>query len=155
MVWVGSPVYFYNRNDTYYFSRAVPSDLRHRFPKRKIEVSLRTKSESKAARSSAVLSDRLERCWESLRMEMIYSKELGLTVLPKARTVAVDNYSLTDALALYHRLKGTGKTSLFFESSGRRIRYLIECLGHNSLTSLEVSDAGRFRDYLLKRGMSS
>ena len=67
MVWVRSPVYFYNRNGTYYFSRAVPSDLRHRFPKRKIEVSLRTKSESKAARSAAALSDRLERYWDSLR----------------------------------------------------------------------------------------
>ena len=67
MVWVRSPVYFYNRNGTYYFSRAVPSDLRHRFPKQKIEVSLRTKSESKAARSAA-LSDRLERYWDSLRM---------------------------------------------------------------------------------------
>ena len=90
MVWVRSPVYFYNRNGTYYFSRAVSSDLRHRFPKQKIEVSLRTKSESKAARSAAALSDRLERYWDSLRMEMIYSKELGLTVLPEARTVASD-----------------------------------------------------------------
>ena len=27
MVWVRSPVYFYKRNDTFYFSRAVPSDL--------------------------------------------------------------------------------------------------------------------------------
>ena len=155
MVWVRSPVYFYNRNGTYYFSRAVPSDLRHRFPKRKIEVSLRTKSESKAARSAAALSDRLERYWDSLRMEMIYSKELGLTVLPETRTVASDSSSLTDALALYHRLKGTGKTNLFFESSERSIRYLIECLGHDCLTSLEVSDAGRFRDYLFERGMSS
>ena len=68
-------------------------------------------------------------------MEMIYSKELGLTVLPEARTVA-DSFSLTDALALYHRLKGTGKTNLFFESSERSIRYLIDCLGHDSLTSL-------------------
>ena len=88
-------------------------------------------------------------------MEMIYSKELGLTVLPDARPAASDSFSLTDALALYHRLKGTGKTSLFFESSERSIRYLIECLGHDSLTSLEVSDAGRFRDYLFERGMSS
>ena len=109
----------------------------------------------KAARSAAALSDRLERYWDSLRMEMIYSKELGLTVLPETRTVAADSFSLTDALALYHRLKGTGKTSLFFESSERSIRYLIECLGHDSLTSLEVSDAGRFRDYLFERGMSS
>ena len=155
MVWVRSPVYFYNRNGTYYFSRAVPSDLRHRFPKRKIEVSLRTKSESKAARSAAALADRLERYWDSLRMEMIYSKELGLTVLPEARPAASDSFCLTDALALYHRLKGTGKTNLFFESSERSIRYLIECLGHDSLTSLKVSDAGRFRDYLFARGMSS
>ena len=86
---------------------------------------------------------------------MIYSKELGLTVLPGARPAASDSFSFTDALALYHRLKGTGKTSLFFESSERSIRYLIECLGHDSLTSLEVSDAGRFRDYLFERGMSS
>ena len=52
-------------------------------------------------------------------------------------------------------MKGAGKTKLFFESSERSIRYLIECLGHDSLTSLEVSDAGRFRDYLFERGMSS
>ena len=85
----------------------------------------------------------------------IHSKQLGLTVLPEVTRSAVDSFSLTDALALYHRLKGTGKTSLFFESSERSIRYLTECLGHDSLTSLEVSDAGRFRDYLFQRGMSS
>ena len=62
-MWVRSPVYFYKRNDTFYFSRAVPSDFRHRFNKKKIEVSLRSKSESKAAKSAAALSDRLERYW--------------------------------------------------------------------------------------------
>ena len=40
MVWVRSSVYFYKRNDTFYFSRAVPSDLRHRFSKKKVEVCL-------------------------------------------------------------------------------------------------------------------
>ena len=74
MVWVGSPVYFYKRKNTYYFSSVVPSDLQHRFNKRKIEVSLRTKSETKAAKSAAALSDRLERQWDTLRMEMIYSR---------------------------------------------------------------------------------
>ena len=87
MVWVRSPVYFYRRNETFYFSRAIPSDLLHRFNKRKIEVSLRTKSEVKAAKSAAALSDRLERYWDSLRwdslrMEMIYSRELGIRVAP-------------------------------------------------------------------------
>ncbi len=154
MVWVRSPVYFYKRNETFYFSRAIPSDLLHRFNKRKIEVSLRTKTEAKAARSAAALSDRLERYWGSLRREVIYSKELGLKILPETRTVVAGIFSLTDARALYHRLKGTGKTSLFFASSERSIRYLTECIGHDSLTSLEVSDAGRFRDYLFERGMS-
>ena len=154
MVWVRSPVYFYTRNGTFYFSRAIPSDLRHRFSKRKIEVSLRTKSAAKAAKSAAALSDRLERYWDSLRMEMIYSKQLGLDVFPETKQ-KVDDFSLMEALELYHRLKGAGKTKLFFESSERSIRYLIECLGHDNLTSLKISDAGQFRDYLFKRGMSS
>ena len=67
MVWVRLPVYYYKRNDIFYFSRSIPSDLQHRFNKRKIEVSLRTKSESKAAKSAAALSDRLERYWNRLR----------------------------------------------------------------------------------------
>ena len=156
MVWVRSPVYFYKRNETFYFSRAIPSDLLHRFNKRKIEVSLRTKSEAKAARSAAALSDRLERYWDSLRMEMIYSKELGLRVAPDAKTItSAKSFSATDALALYHRLKGSGKTKLFFASSQRSMRYLTDCLGHDDLAAIEISDAGRFRDYLFDRGMSS
>jgi hypothetical protein len=80
MVWVRLPVYFYKRNETFYFSSAIPSGLLHRFNKRKIEVSLRTKSELKEAKSAAALSDRLERYWDSLRMEMIYSRELGFRI---------------------------------------------------------------------------
>ena len=155
MVWVRLPVYFYKRNDTFYFSRSIPSDLQHRFNKRKIEVSLRTKSELKAAKSAAALSDRLERYWDSLRMEMIYSRELGLSVAPQTKRQDSNDFSLTDALSLYHRLKGTGKTKLFFEVSGRSIRYLTECLGHDNLSMLKVSDGGQFRDFLFDRGMSS
>jgi len=156
MVWVRLPVYFYKRNDTFYFSRSIPSDLQHHFKKRKIEVSLRTKSESKASKSAAALSDRLERYWDSLRMEMIYSRELGMRVVPDGETTIISkSFSITEALALYHRLKGNGKTKLFFESSERSIRYLTDCLGHDDLAAIEISDAGRFRDYLFERGMSS
>ena len=140
MVWVKLPVYFYKRNETFYFSRSIPSDLQHRFQKRKIEVSLRTKSEAKAAKSAAALSDRLERYWDSLRMEMIYSRELGLRVTPDAKTtISAKSFSLIEALALYHRLKGGGKTKLFFESSERSMRYLTDCLRHEDLAALEIS----------------
>ena len=156
MVWVRSPVYFYKRNETFYFSRSVPSDLRHRFNKNKIEVSLRTKSEVKAAKSAAALSDRLERYWDSIRMEMIYSRELGITVAPdKPHNASTTEVSLSDSLELYHRLKGAGKTKLFFEGSERSMRYLKVCVGHDDIKSLEQADAGRFRDFLFERGMSS
>jgi hypothetical protein len=128
MVWVRLPVYFYKRNETFYFSRAIPSDLQHRFKKRKIEVSLRTKSELKAAKSAAALSDRLERYWDSLRMEMIYSRELGLKVTECPTKNTNIDYSLSDALALYQRLKGNGKTKLFYDVSSRSVRYLTDCL---------------------------
>ena len=96
MVWVKAPVYFYKRGDTFYFSRAVPSDLQHRFAKRKVEVSLRTKSETKAGKSAAALSDRLERYWDSLRMEMIYSRELGLSVIEEAAAQRRSNLTFDD-----------------------------------------------------------
>ena len=35
------------------------------------------------------------------------------------------------------------------------MRYLTDCLGHDDLAALEISDASRFRDYLFDRGMSS
>ena len=157
MVWVRLPVHFYKRNETFYFSRSIPSDLKHRFKKRKIEVSLRTKSESesKAAKSAAALSDRLERYWDSLRMEMIYSRELGLKALQETKRPNGNHFSLSDALALYHRLKGNGKNQLFYDISNRSICYLAECLEHDDLSNLEISDAGRFQDYLFTRGMSS
>ena len=122
MVWVRSPVYFYNRNGTYYFFRAVPSDLRHRFPKRQLEVSLRTKSESKAARSAAALSDRLERYWDSLRMEMIYSKELGLTALPETRIAASSSEQrLREANEAQE--KALEKVAAGFEKTASGLRY--------------------------------
>ena len=64
-------------------------------------------------RSAAALSERLERYWDSLRMEMICSRELGLSAAPEVKAVAVQHLSLPDALALYQRLKGGEKTKPF------------------------------------------
>ena len=87
---------------------------------------------------------------------MIYSRELGISVVPdKVSNANETELSLSDALVLYQRLKGTGKSKLFFEVSNRCIRYLVECLDHDKITRLEPAEAGRFRDFLFKRGMSS
>ena len=154
MVYTRSPDYLYRRNGIYYFTRNVPSDLKTRFNKNRVVVSLHTRSEVKAQKAAFALSDRLERYFESLRLERFHSQELGLKALQDIKTANSNHFSLSDALALYHRLKGTGKNQLFYDVSNRSIRYLAECLEHNNLSDLEISDAGRFRDYLFARGMS-
>jgi len=60
-----------------------------------------------------------------------------------------------DQIALYYRRKGNGKNKLFYDVSNRRFCYLEECSRHENLSDLEISDVGRFRDYLFARGMSS
>ena len=155
MVWVRLPVCFYKRNETFYFSRSIPTNLRYRFNKQKIEVSLRTKSETIAAKSAATFSDRLGRYWDSLRMEAIYSRELGIKALENTNTTQTGDYKLSTALKLYHRLKGIGNSRLFFEISTRSIRYLEEYLGHDNLFAVKPLDAGHFRDSLFERGLSS
>ena len=89
-------------------------------------------------------------------MEMIYSRELGMSVVPdEVSNANQTKLSFSDALALYQRLKGMGKSNLFFKVSKRSIRYLQECLGNNKIVNLKPADAGLFRDFLFDRGMSS
>ena len=88
-------------------------------------------------------------------MEMIYSRELGLSIKPQAGNGAGVKVTLSNALALYHRLKGVGNSKLFCETSERKIRYLKECIGHQSLCDIGISDAGKFRDFLFDIGLSS
>ena len=88
-------------------------------------------------------------------MEMIYSRELGLSVIEEATARQASKLTFDEMLELYHRLKGVGKTKLSFQGSERSIRYLKDCLGHNSVDGLMRGDAGLFRDYLLERGMSA
>jgi len=82
-------------------------------------------------------------------MEMIYSREPVLGIASDTKTTnSAKSFRITDALALNHRLKGIGKTKLFFESSKRHMRYHIDCSGQDDLAAMEISDAGRFRHYL-------
>ena len=46
-------------------------------------------------------------------MEMIYSRELGLSVIGEAAAQHASKLTFDEVLKLYHRLKGVGKTKLF------------------------------------------
>ena len=156
MVYTRSPDYLYRRNGIYYFTRNVPSDLKTRFNKNRVVVSLHTRSEVKAQKAASALSDRLERYFESLRLERFHSQELGLKFggVPDAPLDSVDT-NISDALELYIRLKGAGRDHLFAKTSTRNVGYLIECLGDVGLSSIKPVNAGQFRDHLIAKGLAS
>ena len=63
--------------------------------------------------------------------------------------------TLSDALERYCRLKGVDKSKLFFTAAHRNVGYVIERLGDRSLDSYSSSDAARFRDWLIDKGLST
>ena len=89
--------YLISRNGIYYYSRRVPADLHKRFNKDRVIISLRTRSQDKALRSAATLSDRLERHWESLRLVALIS-DTGMR-LSEAAGLHVNDFHLDEDIA--------------------------------------------------------
>lgn len=156
MVYTSSPDYLYRRNGIYYFTRNVPSDLKTRFNKKRVVVSLHTRSAARAQKSAMALSDRLDRYFESLRLERFHLQELGLKFSVSADVDAdIAGVTISEALSLYIRLKGIGRDRLFRRTAERNIGYLIECLGDARISNIKPNDGGKFRDELVERGLSS
>ncbi len=148
--------YLIRRNGIFYFSRRVLSDVCSRFNKDRVIVSLHTRSLPKAQRSADALSERLERYWDSIRLEILHTKEFGLSVVREVETSNSDvSVSIPDALATYILLKGVGRNKTFFQGAERAVGYLTEANGAEELASLSASDAARFRDYLIGKGMTA
>ena len=149
-----SPHYLYRRNGTYYFTRQVPSDLQTRFNKNRVVISLRTPSEQKAINSANKLADRLETYWNTLRLELFHTKELKLSFLDNEK-VKSEKLKLSEALDVYIKLKGKGKDKLFYQTAKRNVSYTIECFGNVGINSLKPIDAGKYRDFLFNKGLST
>ena len=113
---------------------------------------LRTKSRIVANKSSRAITARLEEYWMSLRIA-----DLNIpSMLPVNGQVTTETViTLQQALQNYHSLKGTGKDDLFFRSSERFVRYVIEGLGDRPLDRYTSADAAAFRDQLFEKGLSS
>jgi len=148
--------YLISRNGIFYYTRRIPKDLQQKFNKDRVIVSLRTKSQDKALSSARTLSDRLERYWESLRLELFHSKELGLyTINTSNYSSKPSSYSIDDALKLYLKLKGKDRRKTFFQLANRSIEYLKESSSTSIIENLNPSDAATFREHLFNKGLNS
>ena len=147
-----NPQFTYRKDGVFYFSRRIPKDIRDRYEADKFVMSLRTKSREAAARSARAIAARLDEYWMSLRIA-----GLGIPKMLANPDTAVEGPTITlsQALENYHLLKGTGKDDLFFRSSERFVRYVIDGLGDRTLEQYTSADAAAFRDQLFEKGLSS
>ena len=98
--------------------------------------------------------DKLERHWESLRLELFHSRELGLHVRQDLQAPSPQSdFTLDDALELYLSLKGGGRRKTFFQVAHRAITYLKETALAAEITALTFSDASTFREHLFSKGL--
>ena len=148
--------YLIRRNGIFYFSRRVPSDLQTRFNKGRVTISLRTRSQAKAEKSAEALSDRLERYWDGLRLEIFHTTELGLTKVVSSRLRdTIQSVSVKEALDNYLRLKAGCRSITFLQGANRSVDYLLEATGITELEALNAQHAAGLRDFLFARGMTA
>ena len=140
--------YLYQRDGVFYFQRDVPVDLRHHYPHKKVAFSLRTRSPSLAQRGAASIATKLDADWFSLRINRIANADINQSVVGKDNSP-----SMTEALQIYLHLKSGKKPQTFATGATRNVDYLVVAIGNKPLDAYTTIDAGKFRDWLIAKGL--
>ena len=151
---VNQSSYLFLRNNTYYFSRRIPLDMKILYGSKRIVKSLKTRSKRVALRGSTQISFQLETYWSSIRVEQITQ---GLVSAPVTKTNSLLSgcgYDLFDARDNYLKLKGEGKDHVFERTVDRNVNYFIEAVGNRDLSEYTSTDGAKFRDFLLSKGLA-
>jgi integrase len=147
--------YLWLKGDTYYFNRRVPKDMQGHYKASRIVICLKTTRKDTAVRSARSIAQRLEDYWLSLRLSKLDIPALHLLrdkpLLPSHSSCM----RLTEALELYLRLKGVGKDKVFKRGAERNVQSVVDVLGDRPLDEYSSSDAATYRDYLLKKGLTT
>ena len=147
------PSYTFVKDSIYYFSKAVPSDLRHHYKSSRIVQSLRTKSPLQAGTAAKLLSSRLDDYWLGLRLKQIEIPAAHLLISQASIKLDSSLPTIDEAMETYLSIKGRNKNKYFFSHTKRAIGYLKECLGLRRLDQYTSADASKLRDWLISRGL--
>ena len=147
--------YLWLKGDTYYFNRRVPKDMQGHYKSSRIIICLKTTRKDTALRSAKSMAQRLEDYWLSLRLSQLDIPALHLLRDRPLTPSQSSCETLSEALDLYLRLKGVGKDKTFHRGAERNIQSVIELLGDRPLDEYSSSDAASYRDYLLKKGLTT
>ena len=139
-------------DDMFYYVRHIPIDLSEHYRVKRLCFSLKTKSLGYATRIAKSVSQRLEDYWFGIRFKRMDVPAINAVRMEDA--ILDGSPTILDALDLYLRLKGQGKDKVFFRTATRNIVYLTKVLGNKSIKSYSSSYGAKFRDWLIKQGMS-
>jgi len=146
------PKYTYRKDGVYYFSKVVPKDLLDLYCKPRIVKCLGTRSPQSAQFVAKAMLAKLEDYWLGVRLKRMEVPAAELLV--HARSAYSSELPLmSDALDAYVQVKGPDKSKLFAPHAKRNVSYLIECLGDRPLDCYNGHDAGKFRDWLVEKGL--
>jgi integrase len=147
--------YLWVKGDTYYFNRRVPKDVQAHYKASRIVICLKTSRKDQAIRAARSIAQRLEDYWLSLRLANIEVPALHLLRDKPVKVSQSSCMTLTEALGLYLRLKGVNKGKVFRRGAERNIQSVVDVLSDRPLDEYSSSDAAAYRDYLLKRGLTT
>lgn len=163
MAYDNSVPFSFTKNGIYYFERRVPSDLRNHYEAQKIAYSLRTKSALVAISRASRAAQQLDEYWYHLRIKDCslpgkhrLRMQLSVTATPANSAITLDPASvkLSEAVAIYLRLKGQNRPATFQRAAERSCGYVIDVCGDKDLLSYTKSDATSFRDAMIERGLT-
>jgi integrase len=155
MVYHDMASYLWVKGQTYYFNRRVPKDVQANYKASRIVICLKTSRKDQAIRAARSIAQRLEDYWMSLRLANL---DIPAFHLLRDRPLKVSQSScitLSEALELYLRLKGVNKGKVFQRGAERNIQSVVDVLSDRPLDEYLSSDAAAYRDYLLKRGLTT
>ena len=147
--------FLWQKSGTYYFVRRVPKDIQEYYTSSRVVICLKTKRRDSAVKASRSIAQRLEDYWLSLRLSKLDIPALHLLRDKPLSASTCSSMRLSEALELYLRLKGSNKDKVFHRGAERNIQSVIDVLGDRPVDEYASSDAASYRDYLLKKGLTT
>ena len=155
MVYHDMASYLWVKGQTYYFNRRVPKDIQAHYKASRIVICLKTSRKDQAIRAARSIAQRLEDYWMSLRLANLDIPAFHLLRSEPKKLSQSSCMTLSEALELYLRLKGVNKDKTFHRGAERNIQSVVDILNDRPLDEYSSSDAAAYRDYLLKRGLTT
>ena len=126
MVYQNSASYLWIKGATYYFNRRVPKDIQPHYSSSRIVICLKTSRRDSALRTARSIAQRLEDYWMSLRLSTL---SIPAKNLLKNIVSTSNSPTLSVALDKYFKMKGNGKSRVFYRAGQLNINTVINLLG--------------------------